>query len=362
MFELAAGLALLVGWQARWSAVALALFTVVATVLFHAFWSMPAEQQNMQKLMFMKNVSIVGGLLMVAAFGPGSFALGRDHAVGGRAPAEATLSALAERGARPAPGATRPRCCEPWRGCFGAVEIAPTIPCHTDCRSRADEHSPNRRHRTPRCAAPPPPRAHAARPLAAAEAEVNRYLAAYIMGIANRLANGASNHYRSEFGMGMSEWRAMMAIGTSSHRIVREVSEMADLDYAAASKSLKLLQQRGLVAIEQTRRRGRAAIASLTPEGLEIWRKLRASAQKRQKRLVGGFSEEELETLWALLQTDRRAHSDHERAVSSNGPFNAERVGASRRARGNPGSPCATAGRREQIRAAPPSRCCSAAR
>jgi DNA-binding MarR family transcriptional regulator len=139
-------------------------------------------------------------------------------------------------------------------------------------------------------------------PVAASEAEINRYLAAYIMGVANRLANGASNHYRSRFNMGMSEWRAMMAIGTSSHRIVREVAEMADLDYAAASKSLKLLQARGLVAMEQTQRRGRAAIASLTPEGLEVWRKLRDSARRRQQRLVASFTADEVKQLRALLQ------------------------------------------------------------
>lgn len=139
-------------------------------------------------------------------------------------------------------------------------------------------------------------------PVAASEAEINRYLAAYIMGVANRLANGASNHYRSRFNMGMSEWRAMMAIGTSTHRIVREVAEMADLDYAAASKSLKLLQARGLVAMEQTQRRGRAAIASLTPEGLEVWRKLRDSARRRQQRLVATFTADEVKQLRALLQ------------------------------------------------------------
>ena len=125
----------------------------------------------------------------------------------------------------------------------------------------------------------PPRRASKPAPVQGSDAEVNRYLAAYIMGVANRLANGASNHYRTRFNMGMSEWRAMMAIGTSSHRIVREVAEMADLDYAAASKSLKLLQQRGLVAIEQTQRRGRAAIASLTPEGLVVYRQLRSAAR-----------------------------------------------------------------------------------
>jgi len=151
--------------------------------------------------------------------------------------------------------------------------------------------------------APPPSRPlRPTAPISASEAEVNRYLAAYIMGVANRLANGASNHYRKRFNLGMSEWRAMMAIGTSSHRIVREVAEMADLDYAAASKTLKLLAERGLVQVEQTQRRGRAAIASLTPEGLEVYRRLRASARRRHARLLSAFSAEEAELLWSLLR------------------------------------------------------------
>ena len=131
---------------------------------------------------------------------------------------------------------------------------------------------------------------------------VNRYLAAYVMGIANRLTNGASSHYRRHFNLGMSEWRAMMAIGAASESIVREVAEMADLDHAAASKSVRLLQERGLVSVEQTSRRGRAAIVRLTPEGAETYRKLRDNARRRQKRLLAAFSAEEIETLWSLLR------------------------------------------------------------
>jgi DNA-binding MarR family transcriptional regulator len=156
-------------------------------------------------------------------------------------------------------------------------------------------------------AGPPKRASQPPAPVLGSDAEVNRYIAAYIMGVANRLANGASNHYRSRFNMGMSEWRAMMAIGTSSHRIVREVAEMADLDYAAASKSLKLLQQRGLVDVEQTQRRGRAAIASLTPEGLAVYKQLRDSARRRQQRLLSKFSADEIETLWALLRRIEQA-------------------------------------------------------
>ena len=73
--EVLGGLALAVGFRARWSALALAVFTLAATVLFHNYWAMPAEQQFVQQLMFMKNLSIVGGLLLVFSLGAGPASL-----------------------------------------------------------------------------------------------------------------------------------------------------------------------------------------------------------------------------------------------------------------------------------------------
>ena len=73
--ELGLGLALLVGWQARISALVIAVFTVVITFIFHAFWNAPAEQLMMQQLAFFKNIAVVGGLLALAAFGPGAWSL-----------------------------------------------------------------------------------------------------------------------------------------------------------------------------------------------------------------------------------------------------------------------------------------------
>lgn len=75
LLELVAGLALIVGWQTRWAALALALFTLVASALFHNFWAMPEAQAFMQKLMFMKNLSVAGGLFIVAAIGAGPLSL-----------------------------------------------------------------------------------------------------------------------------------------------------------------------------------------------------------------------------------------------------------------------------------------------
>jgi len=75
VFEIAAGLALAAGYKTRLAALALAVFTLVAAVLFHGYWSVAADQQFMQQLLFMKNVGVVGGLITVAAFGAGQWSL-----------------------------------------------------------------------------------------------------------------------------------------------------------------------------------------------------------------------------------------------------------------------------------------------
>lgn len=70
--EFGGGLALAAGWFARPVAGLLALFTIAVTLAFHHFRDLPAAQAAMPQIHFMKNLSIIGGLPMVCAFGPGA--------------------------------------------------------------------------------------------------------------------------------------------------------------------------------------------------------------------------------------------------------------------------------------------------
>ena len=79
--EVLGGAALIVGYQTRLAAAALALFTLVASVFFHAFWAVAPEQAFVQQLMFFKNIAVVGGLLVLAAAGAGALSLDtKQHA------------------------------------------------------------------------------------------------------------------------------------------------------------------------------------------------------------------------------------------------------------------------------------------
>lgn len=79
VIELGAGLMLMLGIKARWAATALVLFLIPVTVIFHGFWAADAASAQMQQIMFMKNLAIMGGLLLVAAFGAGPYSVMRER-------------------------------------------------------------------------------------------------------------------------------------------------------------------------------------------------------------------------------------------------------------------------------------------
>jgi putative oxidoreductase len=80
LIELGGGLAIVLGFLTRWAALALAAFTVLAAVIFHAYWGVPADQVMGQQINFWKNISIAGGFLVLAAFGAGGISIDAKRA------------------------------------------------------------------------------------------------------------------------------------------------------------------------------------------------------------------------------------------------------------------------------------------
>jgi putative oxidoreductase len=73
--ELLGGISVVIGFKARWGALALLIFLVPVTLVFHNFWGVPAEQQQMEMVNFLKNLAICGGLLIVLGRGAGAFSI-----------------------------------------------------------------------------------------------------------------------------------------------------------------------------------------------------------------------------------------------------------------------------------------------
>jgi putative oxidoreductase len=78
--EILGGLAILAGFQTRIAAWLLFLYLIPTSLIFHNFWTMQgmAQQENMAH--FLKNISIMGGLLILAANGPGGASVDASRA------------------------------------------------------------------------------------------------------------------------------------------------------------------------------------------------------------------------------------------------------------------------------------------
>ena len=77
ILEILGGLSLLIGYKTRWGALILMLFLIAATVIFHDFWNQGPVEAEMQKIHFLKNLAILGGLLYVMACGAGRWSIDR---------------------------------------------------------------------------------------------------------------------------------------------------------------------------------------------------------------------------------------------------------------------------------------------
>ncbi|MGO9589806.1 MAG: DoxX family protein [Candidatus Acidiferrales bacterium] len=71
IIELVGGLAILVGLYTKFTAWIVFLYMIPTTFIFHNFWAMQGGDRLNNMLHFEKNLAIMGGLLFLAAFGPG---------------------------------------------------------------------------------------------------------------------------------------------------------------------------------------------------------------------------------------------------------------------------------------------------
>lgn len=75
LVELGGGLLIALGLITRVVAIVMFLFLVPVSLVFHHFWDLPAAQAMGQQIHFLKNLSIMGGMLLLAYAGPGSWSL-----------------------------------------------------------------------------------------------------------------------------------------------------------------------------------------------------------------------------------------------------------------------------------------------
>ena len=131
--------------------------------------------------------------------------------------------------------------------------------------------------------------------------DLERYVPALITFIANKLSRSATVLYQKRFGVNVTEWRILVLLAIEPGIPASRICHVIGFDKGPVSRTLSIMQQRGLVAIKSDPMDGRTHSISLTPKGRAIHDDIMVVALERESRLLGCLQKEEREVLINLL-------------------------------------------------------------
>jgi DNA-binding MarR family transcriptional regulator len=147
--------------------------------------------------------------------------------------------------------------------------------------------------------------------------DLDRYVPAFITFIANKLSNSATVFYQKNFGVNVTEWRIMSLLAIEPGIPASRICHVIGFDKGPVSRTLSLLQKRGLVAIRTSPDDGRTHSISLTSKGHATHDRVIVAALERERRLLSVLRKDEREVLIDLL---RRVHGNLDAVKGVGGP------------------------------------------
>jgi DNA-binding MarR family transcriptional regulator len=149
-----------------------------------------------------------------------------------------------------------------------------------------------------------------AKPAGAADGQtldLERYVPGFITFIANKLSRSANAFYQKRFGVNVTEWRMMSLLAIEPGITASRICQVIGFDKGPVSRTLAMMQKRGLIAIDDDPRDARSHSVSLTPKGRDTHDAVIVVALAREQRLLSCLRKDEQETLIELL---RRIHGN----------------------------------------------------
>ena len=137
--------------------------------------------------------------------------------------------------------------------------------------------------------------------------DLERYVPAFITFIANKLSNSATTFYQRNFGVNVTEWRIMSLLAIEPGIPASRICHVIGFNTGPVSRTLAMMEKRGLIAIRTDPNDGRSHSIALTARGRATHDKVIVAALERERRLLSCLDKQEQEVLIDLL---RRLHEN----------------------------------------------------
>lgn len=150
--------------------------------------------------------------------------------------------------------------------------------------------------------------------------DLENYVPALITFLANKISHGASLTYRELFGIGVNDWRCLSQLAIEPWISPHRICQVIGLDKAAVSRSIRVLEEMGLVEVRSSRERSRFLEVALTAGGVALHDRILRVALERERRLTADLDPQERAVLLNAL------NKMHARIAVVNGPIDLDEI------------------------------------
>jgi DNA-binding MarR family transcriptional regulator len=131
--------------------------------------------------------------------------------------------------------------------------------------------------------------------------DLTSYVPALLTFVSNKLTRSGSALYRRHFGVGITEWRILAMLAVEPSIPATRICQVIGFDKGPVSRSLALMEGRGLVTIRPDEADTRRRLATLTPAGRALHDRIIVVALERERRLLSCLTAEQRSTLVEVL-------------------------------------------------------------
>lgn len=142
--------------------------------------------------------------------------------------------------------------------------------------------------------------------------DLRRYVPGLLTFVANKLSRSATSRYQREFGVSVTEWRIMSQLAIEPGIAASRVCQVIGFDKGPVSRSLSLMERKGILTIGVDPADARRHVIALTPTGRDLHDRIIVLALERERRLLACLAPTERETLVVLLN---RVHDNLDMVV-----------------------------------------------
>ena len=131
--------------------------------------------------------------------------------------------------------------------------------------------------------------------------DLNQHLTYRIARLQAKLSAQASELLKDHLSLSLSEWRALAVLYNPEVETQKDVLLAMGLDKGQISRTIKRLEEKGLIQTDKSTADNRLRKISLTPSGVDTVDKIFPIMMQRQAHLQNGFTSEELKQLFNFL-------------------------------------------------------------